>query len=133
MKGTRDFTEAEQNKLAQKPGLEKQTAELEATVAATGGDASSDGGGGSSGGGGGSSGAVGSAVVEAKRKAAADRIGLAEEYIALNKQYPSATMSSQIFHVRRICKDLLTHYQLLNSCIRAKTASKWHVSPCDVV
>ena len=100
LKGTRDFTEAEQSKLAGKAGLEKQTAELEATVAANGGGDDTNGGGGGGGGG------NGSVEVEAKRMAAADRIGLAEEYIALNKQYPSATMSSQIFHVRRICKDL---------------------------
>eukprot|EP01039_Chlorochromonas_danica_P006759 gene6759-7469_t len=43
---------------------------------------------------------------------------LAEEYLALAEEYP-VKVKSIIFHIRRILKDELTQYQLLEDCISA--------------
>lgn len=42
-------------------------------------------------------------------------------YLDLCHKYPSATLSTQIFHVRRMCKQLLNKYQLMAECCAAKS------------
>jgi len=49
-----------------------------------------------------------------------DRLKLACEYLDLCYKYPSATLSTMVFHVRRICKEELTKYQLLEQCCASK-------------
>ncbi len=43
-------------------------------------------------------------------------LALAQEYIALVKQYPMK-IRSVVFHTRRMCKDLFEKYQLMEECI----------------
>ena len=43
-------------------------------------------------------------------------LALAQEYVALVKQYPMK-IRSVVFHTRRICKDLFEKYQLMEECI----------------
>jgi len=51
---------------------------------------------------------------------ASDDVKLALEYLNLTKVYP-ATIRTQIFHTRRICRDLLKSYQLMEECVGSKT------------
>ena len=50
--------------------------------------------------------------------AAAAKLPLAYQYLALVDRYPTA-LRSVIFHIRRICKDLLVRYQLMDTCVNA--------------
>ncbi len=43
-------------------------------------------------------------------------LALAQEYVALVKQYPMK-IRSVVFHTRRMCKDLFEKYQLMEECI----------------
>lgn len=49
---------------------------------------------------------------------AVDKLQLAEEYLQLTRRYP-VKLKSVVFHVRRMCKDELTKYQLLEDCLTA--------------
>ena len=49
-----------------------------------------------------------------------DKIKLALEYLELVQQYP-VKIKSVVFHIRRICRDILTKYQLLEECVVATT------------
>ena len=46
----------------------------------------------------------------------ADKLSLANEYLRLVKKYP-IKIRSIVFHIRRMCKELLEKYQLMNECI----------------
>ena len=54
---------------------------------------------------------------------ASDEIKLAKEYLQLTKIYPTK-MRTQIFHTRRMCKDLLNNYQLMEECISSQSTSE---------
>lgn len=41
-------------------------------------------------------------------------------YLDLCQTYPSAPLSTQVFHVRRMCKQVLDQYQLLSECCAAR-------------
>lgn len=47
-----------------------------------------------------------------------DKTKLASEYLAFVDQHPTK-LKSVVFHVRRMCKDLLVKYQLLEDCVSA--------------
>ena len=49
-----------------------------------------------------------------------DRTRLAMEYLDLVDQYPT-TLKTVIFHVRRMCKEVLQRYQLLEDCLSASS------------
>jgi tRNA-dihydrouridine synthase len=51
---------------------------------------------------------------------ASDKLNLAQEYLALAKLYP-VKIRSVVFHTRRMLKDLLIQYQLLDTCLAADT------------
>jgi tRNA-dihydrouridine synthase 1 len=53
-------------------------------------------------------------------EAAEDKIGLASEYLQLARKYP-ATMRTVIFHVRRMLKQQLATYQLMEECLACTT------------
>jgi len=50
------------------------------------------------------------------------KVQLATEYIDLVSKYP-ATLKTVIFHIRRMCKEELTKYELLEECLSATTLS----------
>jgi len=50
------------------------------------------------------------------RETANDKVKLAREYLLLVRKYP-ATMRTVIFHVRRMLKEQLTKYQLMEECL----------------
>ena len=50
------------------------------------------------------------------------RLKLSLEYLDLAENHPT-TMKSIVFHVRRICAEVLTKFQLLDDCLRATTAA----------
>jgi len=52
--------------------------------------------------------------------ASSTKLSLANEYIALTKKYPT-TLRTIIFHTRRMLKDELIKYQLMESCLTAKS------------
>jgi hypothetical protein len=52
--------------------------------------------------------------------AADNKLLLAREYLALVRMYPTK-IRSVIFHVRRMCKELLERYQLMEECIASTT------------
>lgn len=52
--------------------------------------------------------------------AADNKLLLAREYLALVRMYPTK-IRSVIFHVRRMCKELLERYQLMEECIACTT------------
>lgn len=56
-------------------------------------------------------------------KTANDKLGLAKEYLSLVRSYPMK-IRSVIFHIRRMCKDLLVKYQLLEECIACTTVDE---------
>jgi tRNA-dihydrouridine synthase 1 len=45
-----------------------------------------------------------------------DKVALAKEYLCLVRRYPMK-IRSVVFHTRRMCKDVLEQYQLLEECI----------------
>jgi tRNA-dihydrouridine synthase 1 len=47
-----------------------------------------------------------------------DKLQLAKEYLALAAQHP-VTTKCLVFHIRRMCKDELLRYQLLDDCLSA--------------
>lgn len=49
-------------------------------------------------------------------KAGTDKVALAKEYLSLVRRYPTK-IRSVVFHTRRMCKDLLEQYQLMEECI----------------
>ena len=53
-------------------------------------------------------------------EAADNKLTLAREYLALVRRYPMK-IRSVVFHTRRMCKDILEKYQLLDECIGAQT------------
>lgn len=53
------------------------------------------------------------------QKMAQDKISLASEYMDLVRRYP-VKIRSVIFHVRRMCKELLNQYQLMEECLASK-------------
>ena len=53
-------------------------------------------------------------------KAADNKLQLAHQYLDLATQYP-VKIRSVVFHTRRMLKDLLTRYQLLETCLAAET------------
>jgi tRNA-dihydrouridine synthase 1 len=55
-------------------------------------------------------------------KAANEKIPMAYEYLALVDLYPT-TLRTVIFHIRRMCKDLLVQYQLLETCLQATSVA----------
>jgi len=52
-----------------------------------------------------------------------DRTRLAMEYLDLVDQYPT-TLKTVIFHVRRMCKEVLQRYQLLEDCLSANSVEE---------
>jgi len=52
--------------------------------------------------------------------ASSTKLNLANEYIALTKKYPT-TLRTIMFHTRRMLKDELIKYQLMESCLTAKS------------
>jgi len=48
---------------------------------------------------------------------------LTREYLSLVRSYPTK-IRSVVFHTRRMCKDLLEQYQLLEECITSTTIDK---------
>lgn len=48
---------------------------------------------------------------------------VSSRYLDLCDEHPSATLSSQVFHVRRMCKKELDMYQLLTECSTAQSAT----------
>ena len=53
-------------------------------------------------------------------EAADNKLTLAREYLALVRRYPMK-IRSVVFHTRRMCKDILEKYQLLDECIESTT------------
>ena len=53
-------------------------------------------------------------------KAANNHLTLAREYLSLVKLYPMK-IRSVVFHTRRMCKDLLEKYQLMEECVASTT------------
>lgn len=51
------------------------------------------------------------------------KVGLAQEYLALVDQYP-VKLKSVIFHVRRICRDELVKYQMMDQCVEATSVEE---------
>lgn len=49
-----------------------------------------------------------------------DRIKLAREYLSLARRYP-VKIRSVIFHTRRMCRDLLSRFQLMEECVASKS------------
>ena len=60
---------------------------------------------------------IGSTTIKLRDLAkAADKLSLANEYLSLVRKYPMK-IRSVVFHTRRMCKELLEKYQLMNECI----------------
>ena len=53
-------------------------------------------------------------------KVAENKIEMANEYLSLARKYP-VVIRSVVFHTRRICKELLNKYQLMEKCIGCET------------
>ena len=49
-----------------------------------------------------------------------DRVKLAREYLAMARRYP-VKIRSVIFHTRRMCRDLLNRFQLMEECVASKS------------
>ena len=62
-------------------------------------------------------------------KAANNKLCLAKEYISLVRSYPMK-IRSVVFHTRRMCKDLLEQYQLMEECIAATTVDEVEAVIC---
>ena len=65
-------------------------------------------------------------------KTASDKIALANEYLSLVRKYPMK-IRSVVFHTRRMCKELLEKYQLMEDCIACTSidAVEAVLSRCD--
>lgn len=65
-------------------------------------------------------------------KTANDKIALAMEYLSLVRKYPMK-IRSIVFHTRRMCKDLLEKYQLMEECIACTSTDEVEavLSKCD--
>jgi len=63
------------------------------------------------------------AQLGALKKKAGDRLLLAKEYLECVEEYPSgqSTQSCIVFHLRRIAKEWLLKYQLMDSLLRSKS------------
>mmetsp|Transcript_429 Transcript_429/g.1051 ORF Transcript_429/g.1051 Transcript_429/m.1051 type:complete len:388 (-) Transcript_429:79-1242(-) len=53
-----------------------------------------------------------------------DKIALATEYLECAEKYPSTTLATVVFHVRRIARDAMNSYQLMDSLNRASTVEE---------
>ena len=63
-------------------------------------------------------------ALAARRAAAADRLGLALEYLSLVEATPEAApLPTVIFHLRRMCRARLEQYQLLASLVGAQSVA----------
>jgi tRNA-dihydrouridine synthase 1 len=51
---------------------------------------------------------------------ASNKVNLANEYLSLARQYPPS-IRTVVFHIRRMLRDELTRYQLLDDCVAAPT------------
>jgi len=49
-----------------------------------------------------------------------DRVRLAQEYLSLARRYP-VKIRSIIFHTRRMCRDLLNRFQLMEECVASRS------------
>ena len=49
-----------------------------------------------------------------------DRVKLAREYLSLARRYP-VKIRSVIFHTRRMCRDLLSRFQLMEECVACQS------------
>ena len=56
-------------------------------------------------------------------KAADDKLNLCKEYLSLATRYP-VKIRSVIFHIRRMIKDTLVQYQLLEQCLACRSVSE---------
>lgn len=65
-------------------------------------------------------------------KAANNKLILAREYLELVKAYPMK-IRSVVFHTRRMCKDVLEKYQLMEECIASTTIDQVEavISKCE--
>ena len=96
-------------KLAQKPAIEAEAATLENAIAAAAAAAAE------------AEGPADEPAAEAKD--IPGRLALAREYLECAKRYPSASLSTMVFHTRRMCRELLKRYQLVHRCAAAKSLS----------
>ena len=62
-------------------------------------------------------------------KASNNKLCLAKEYMSLVRSYPMK-IRSVVFHTRRMCKDLLERYQLMEECIAATTVDEVEAVIC---
>ncbi|CAB9521984.1 synthase [Seminavis robusta] len=53
-----------------------------------------------------------------------DKIALAKEYLQLAQRFGPTTMRTQIFHVRRMMKEILDQYQLMPDCLQCRTPAQ---------
>jgi len=61
-------------------------------------------------------------TLESLQATARDKLALCHEYLDWVEASPSVVpMRTAIFHTRRMCRDLLVQYQLLEACLRAPT------------
>ena len=65
-------------------------------------------------------------------EAASDKLALAREYLSLVRSYPMK-IRSVTFHVRRMCKDVLERYQLMEECVSCGTVDEVEavIRKCD--
>ena len=115
VRATASLLPEEVAKLAQKPELEAEQAMLETVIAAADAVAQSSAEGGTEGG------ADAGPVEEVKD--VPGRLALAREYLECAKRYPSASLSTMVFHTRRMCREWLKRYQLVHRCAAAKGLS----------
>jgi len=59
-------------------------------------------------------------------KNANNKLALAKEYLSLVRRYPMK-IRSVVFHTRRMCKELLEKYQLMEECIASRTTDEVEV------
>ena len=53
-------------------------------------------------------------------KSSENKLTLAQEYLALVREFPT-TVRTVIFHIRRMCRDILNKYQLMEECVSCET------------
>jgi hypothetical protein len=56
---------------------------------------------------------------------ASNKVNLANEYLSLAREYPPS-IRTVVFHIRRMLRDELTQYQLLDDCVAAPTLGDVH-------
>ena len=66
-------------------------------------------------------------------KTAENKLALAKEYLSLVRLYPMK-IRSVVFHTRRMCKDLLEKYQLMEECIASTSVDEVEtvLSKCEL-